>query len=118
MNSPVSQLLRLLTGTVSVLLVMVESPLWWMAVIPWAVLCVFGIIATIPALIVIGIGAGAAQADWMSDAFIIGLVFLMPTILAVAIAEFFSWRGQRGAGNYRLFGLIACPHKLAEQVDG
>lgn len=84
-------ILRLLTGSVSVLLVSIDSPLWWLAVVPWAVLCIFGIVATIPALIVIGIGAGAAQADWMSDSFIIGLVFVTPTVLAIAIAELYRW---------------------------
>lgn len=68
------QLLRLLLGTALTVLAAYESPLWWIVAIPWAILCVFGILATVPLLIPIRIGAGAAQADWMSDGFIIGLV--------------------------------------------
>ena len=60
-------------------------------VVPWAVLCIFGIFATIPALFVIGIGAGA---DWMNDCFVIGLVFVTPTVLSIVIAES-GWQLRR-----------------------
>ncbi len=116
MNSPRCQLLRVLAGIVAVFLVSIESPLWWIAVIPWAILCIFGIVATIPAIFVIGIGAGGAQADWMSDAFIIGLVFVGSTVLAIAIAEFLRWRIDRDTGAYQFLGLGGNhTNKLADQ---
>ncbi len=95
MHSHRYQLLRILTATVAVLLVSIESPLWWVAVIPWAILCIFGIVGSIPAILVVGVGAAAAQADWMGDAFVIGLLFVTPTVLAIAIAEFLKWRTDR-----------------------
>lgn len=54
-----------------------------------------GILATLPIVVVMGIGAGAAQADWMSDEFIMGLVFVTPTILAMIIAEIGRQRKNR-----------------------
>lgn len=119
MNTIAAQVFRLLTGTTSVLLVAFESSLWWIAVIPWAMLCIFGILATIPALFVVGIGAGAAQADWMSDAFVIGLLFVTPTMLAVAISEFFRRRGQRRTNGDRILGVIKdSTNKPAQQDPG
>lgn len=73
--------------------------------IPWAILCILGIVGTIPAIFVIGIGAGAAQADRMSDEFIIGLVFVTPTVLAIAIAEFLRWRTDPDTSAYHFLGL-------------
>ena len=63
--------------------------------VPWAILCALGLLAAIPVVFAIGIGAGAAQADWMSDGFVIGLVFVLPTILAIGISE---WSARRAAG--------------------
>ncbi|MBG7608848.1 MAG: hypothetical protein IZT59_12590 [Verrucomicrobia bacterium] len=63
MNSAKYQILRLITGIASVTLAALESPFWWVAVIPWVLLCILGIIATLPVVFVIGVGAGAAQAD-------------------------------------------------------
>lgn len=88
MNSVECQILRLIAGVASVALIEYESPFWWVGVVPWVFLCIFGILTTLPVIFVMGIGAGAAQADWMSDEFIIGLVFVTPTILAIAIAEY------------------------------
>ena len=95
MNSAKYQILRLITGGASVALCAYDSPFWWVAVIPWFCLCIFGFLATLPIFIVIGIGAGAAQADWMSDEFIIGLVFVTPTILAMVIAEIGRQKSKR-----------------------
>lgn len=102
MNPGICQSLRLLTGSATVFLVANESPIWWVGVIPWAVLCVFGIFATVPLVCLVGMGAGAAQADWMSDAFLWGLLFVTPTLLAIGIAEVckrWSFRGDRCAAR-------------------
>ena len=92
MNSIQQQIFRLFTGASLVILIVKDSPYWWFAAIPWVILCIFGILATLPLFVFVGINAGGAQADWMSDEFIIGLVFVIPTILAIAIAE---WRRAR-----------------------
>jgi|688.fasta_scaffold814899_2 cell division protein FtsW (lipid II flippase) len=92
MNSIQQQIFRLLTGASIVILIVKDSPYWWFAAIPWVILCIFGILATLPLFVFVGINAGGAQADWMSGGFIIGLVFVTPTILAISIAE---WRRAR-----------------------
>ena len=97
MHTVNSHVLRLVTGGASVALMEHESAFWWVAVIPWLFLCILGIMATIPLFFFIGAGAGAAQADWMSDEFIIGLVFVLPTFLAVVIAEVSRRRAMRVA---------------------
>ena len=78
-------LLRIALCAASITLAAYESPFWWVAVAPWAVLCSFGIIMTVPIIFIIGMGAGAAQADWMSDEFIVTLIFITPTMLTIAI---------------------------------
>ena len=95
------QSLRVLTGMASVVLFSMESPIWWLAVLPWAVLCILGILMTLPLVMLIGIGAGAAQADWMSDGFIIGLNFVCPTVFALIIAETIKryWTRRTGAAK-------------------
>ena len=92
------QVVRVLAALAAVWLGSIESPLFYLALSIWLVLCVFGVLATVPVVMVIGIGAGAAQADGMSDEFAIGLVFVLPTILAIVIAELFLWwrAGARG----------------------
>ena len=92
MNSIQYQIFRLFTGASLVILIVKDSPYWWFAAIPWMILCIFGILATVPLFVLVGITAGGTHADWMSDEFIIGLVFVIPTILAIAIAE---WRRSR-----------------------
>ena len=76
-------ILRILLCIASITLATYDSPFWWVAVAPWAVLCLVGIILTIPIVFIIGMGAGAAQADWMSDEFIFTLVFITPTALSL-----------------------------------
>jgi ABC-type uncharacterized transport system permease subunit len=90
MNSTTSQILRLILGTASVVLAANDSQYWWVAVFPWMLICILGIIATIPILFIVGIGAGATQVDWMSDEFIWGLVLVTPTVLSVTIAHIFK----------------------------
>lgn len=74
-----------------------ESSMWWIAAIPWAAVCIVGIIATIPIVALIGIGAGAAQADWMSDGFIIGLLIVTPTTLSLMASELMKRKKARQA---------------------
>jgi uncharacterized membrane protein YcjF (UPF0283 family) len=102
MNSTKIQILRVIAGIASVLIVAVDSPLWWIAIIPWAILCILGIIATLPIFLLIGIGAGAAQADWMSDGFIIVVCFVIPTFLAILIAEFLKSRKNKAVQSNRI----------------
>ena len=80
------QILRVVLGVALAIMAAMESSFWWGPAIPWAVLCSMGLLLTIPVVLVIGIGAGAAQADWMSDGFIIGLVIVTPTVLAVVVS--------------------------------
>jgi hypothetical protein len=61
------QILRVVLGVALAIVASMESIFWWVPAIPWAVLCSMGLLLTIPIVLVIGIGAGAAQADWMSD---------------------------------------------------
>ena len=70
-------------GALTIVAVLAESFLWWLPGVPWIIISIIGIVLTIPLFIVIGIGAGCAQADWMSDGFIITLCFIIPTSLAV-----------------------------------
>ncbi|MEC5126144.1 hypothetical protein VSU19_05255 [Verrucomicrobiales bacterium BCK34] len=118
MNSPTSQILRVLSACALMFLINIESPFWWIAAITWAVLCIFGIVATIPFAFVVGIVSGVVQADWMDDAFLAGLECVTPTILALAIAEFMRWRINRDAGDYLLLGIIGRHStKSAEQGE-
>ena len=89
------QILRVVLGITLAIMASLESSLWWVPAIPWAVLCSLGLLLTIPIVFVIGIGAGAAQADWMSDGFIIGLVIVTPTILAMIAAAVTSRKGGK-----------------------
>jgi len=77
------QILRVILGVALAITVSMELAFWWVPAIPWAVVCSMGLLLAVPIVLVIGIGAGAAQADWMSDGFIICLVIGMPTVLAV-----------------------------------
>jgi hypothetical protein len=75
-----------------------ETLLFWMTLIVWIVLCFFGILVVfIPLTILIGIGAGAAQADWMSDAFVFWVFFAVPTFAAMGMSELFRWRASRNS---------------------
>ncbi|MCH7229209.1 hypothetical protein, partial [Haloferula sp. A504] len=89
------QILRVTLGIALAILASMESSFWWLPAIPWAVLCAMGLLLTIPIVFVIGIGAGAAQADWMSDGFIIGLVIVTPTVLAVIVSAIANRRKAR-----------------------
>ena len=88
-KSTVLQLLRVLLCGISFLLLSAESNLWWLPVLPWAVLCLHGILLTIPLALVAGLGAGAAQADWMSDEWILTLCLIIPTGFSLALSFFF-----------------------------
>lgn len=99
MNAVRYQVLRVVLGITLTVLVSMESSMWWLAAIPWAVVCMFGIIATIPIVALIGFGAGAAQADWMSDGFIIGLVIVTPTTLSLIASALLNWKMARQAAG-------------------
>lgn len=74
----------------TILLLEYSPELWWIMGVPWIVMTIFGILATIPLLMVIGMIAGGAQADWMSDAFVIVLLLIAPTVMATVISEVYS----------------------------
>ena len=95
MKQHILQVLRIVSCTVSFVLVYTESPYCWIAVVPWAILNIIGIALALPLILIIGMGAGAAQADWMSDEFIYILVFILPTVLAVSASTIFRWFRNR-----------------------
>lgn len=64
--------------------------LWWIAGVPWIILCIFGMVSTLPLILVIFGMAGGAQADWMSDGEATILFFVVPTAMAIFISE--CWR--------------------------
>lgn len=49
----------------------------------WSAICISGILLSLPLFLMIGIGAGAAQADWMSDGFAIIVFIVIPTGLSI-----------------------------------
>ena len=91
MKKYIIQILRVATCVLTLVLVQNELSLWWVAAIPWAVLNIVGILLSIPILLIIGAGAGAAQADWMSDEFIFTVLFIIPTVLAISASSLFMW---------------------------
>jgi membrane protein DedA with SNARE-associated domain len=93
------QVLRVVTCAASFVLVYCESSYWWIAVVPWVIFNIIGIVLSIPLIIIIGIGAGAAQADWMSDEFICVLIFVVPTVLAVLASTLFKSLKDRKMRN-------------------
>lgn len=70
-------------------------PVWWIPGVPWIIVSILGILLTLPFFFVIGIGAGGAQADWMSDTFIIYLCFVIPTTIAVGANYCIAWLSRR-----------------------
>jgi len=72
-------------GVLTALAVSTDISLWWVPGIPWMIISIIGIVLTIPLVMIIGMGAGCAQADWMSDGFIITLCFVIPTTLSVGV---------------------------------
>ena len=67
-----------------------ESSFVWLPTIPWLILNFFGIILTLPILFLLGLGIGAAQADWMPDEFIFIVLFIIPTGVSIAFNYFIS----------------------------
>lgn len=67
----------------------------------WAALCIVGIILTLPLFFVIGMGAGAAQADWMSDGFVIVVIIILPTGLSILWSVFLKKRILKTVGSSR-----------------
>jgi len=88
-------------GIVTVASMALEWEMWWVPCIGWAAFSIVGILLTLPLIIVIGIGAGAAQADWMSDKFIFTLCFVIPTILAVSANIVIAWFKRRRKESIR-----------------
>ena len=72
---------------------------WRIFAILWAITCLFGILMTVPVFIVMGIGTGPAQADWMSDQFVYIVFIILPTLLALILPSIWkflkaSWKSQ------------------------
>jgi NADH:ubiquinone oxidoreductase subunit K len=101
MKKYILHILRVATCAASIALVYSESPFWWIAVTPWAMLNIIGIALSLPLILLIGMGAGAAQADWMSDEFIYTLIFIAPTAFAVAASTLLKWFRNRQKTNTR-----------------
>ncbi|MEP4079042.1 hypothetical protein [Haloferula sp.] len=72
-----------------------ESPLIWIPVFPWAILCIVGIVCTLPLIVVLFGLAGGAQADWMSDTMAAFVFIVIPTAISVSASELFHTYRQR-----------------------
>lgn len=83
MRAHLTNIARLALMVSLIIAINYDWSLWWVLGVPWVILCLAGIILTIPFFLVIGLAAGAAQADWMSDSFIIMLAFVTPTGLSI-----------------------------------
>ena len=57
----------------------------------WLVLCIAGVLLMIPVVLCVFSMADGAQADWMSDGFVVVVFFVMPTVLSVAFFELLRW---------------------------
>jgi hypothetical protein len=64
-----------------------QSPWWWLALIPWAILNFLGILCIIP-LTALAYG-GCVQTDATSAAFDFFLLFALPTIFSISISLVF-----------------------------
>ena len=78
-----------------------ECSLWWIVAIPWAISCIVGIFITLPFIALIGIMAGAAQADWMSDEFVIFVFFIIPTALSFVGEKFLGRMFSKKKPKYK-----------------
>ena len=81
---------RVASALVLIVLVSSNSPLWWIAAIPWLTLNLVGLLAIAAAFVGrAAISPGSAQADWMSDQIVIITLFAIPTALSVAASLLF-----------------------------
>ena len=81
---------RMASALVLIVLVSSNSPLWWIAAIPWLTLNLVGLLAIAAAFVVLAaISPGSAQADWMNDQIVIITLFAIPTALSVAASLLF-----------------------------
>lgn len=78
-------LTQIITGILMVIAAEADSSLWYIPGVLWLILCVIGVVLTIPLICVIFIAAGGAQVDWMSDTFTIIVFFVIPTTLSVLV---------------------------------
>ena len=79
--------LRCILGTATVVTLSYAEDFWWIPGIPWIAICITGLLAIFPFLFIAMLGAAGAQADWMSDAFVIVAFFAAPTIASIVISE-------------------------------
>ncbi|MCH2065025.1 MAG: hypothetical protein MK194_15025 [Roseibacillus sp.] len=91
---PISPLLlnlnawRCSTATAVIMLGIFDSPLWWLAAIPWLLLNLPGLLlAAIPALLLLTLPAGSTQADWMSESLLITLCVALPTTVSMVLSR-------------------------------
>ncbi|BCX49038.1 hypothetical protein HAHE_29460 [Haloferula helveola] len=61
--------------------------LWALPLVIWATLNFAGLLVLLPILFIIGLGAGAAQADWMSDSFEFIVFIAIPTAASIIFAS-------------------------------
>ena len=72
---------------------------WAAPLAVWAILNFIGLLLLIPVIVVIGLGAGAAQADWMSDGFVFVVCIAFPTLAACSFSEFSRRRHIRRSSS-------------------
>ena len=78
---------RTVTAGTVIILETNGSPLWWAAAVPWVLLNLPGLLlTTIPGLLLLALPAGNAQADWMSDPFLIILCIALPTAASMVLS--------------------------------
>ncbi len=57
----------------------------WIPAIPWAICCFYGVVLAAPIVLGVGMLSAGAQADWMSDEFMVTLLFVLPTVLSMLV---------------------------------
>lgn len=101
-HGPIAQCLRIAMVPVSIGVATLWPGFWWVPCLPWALLNILGIVATIPQLIpllfVIGLSAGTAQADWMSDGFVYSVCFVLPTAISIAFSHYIRLKIELAVG--------------------
>ena len=79
---------RTVTAGAVIILETNGSPLWWTATVPWVLLNLPGLLlTTIPGFLLLAVAEGSAQADWMSEPFLITLCITLPTAASMVLSR-------------------------------
>jgi hypothetical protein len=91
-------LLRILLCAVIVLFPKDQYIFVWLPISAWAVLCIKGIILSLPYTFLLFLSAAGAQADWMSDSNANFTFFILPTLLSIFV-EARKWMKSKKANR-------------------